>query len=216
MLKTLITLCRKIAGDAHEALDNATVVEQFEQGVRDAESHIAKADMQRINCRAELNGLKRKLDDEQASFDKWTKTAKQFKEAGDMESAAQAIEKRRVVEQNINGLKTQIETFEAQIKTIDKVVSEKKIEVDRLRNQIALVKTNEASLKLQETTASAIGGGNGATQSAQASLDKINQMHAKRRDRLNAINDLTVNDDLHAKAAQLEAKTSIDDELAKL
>lgn len=216
LARKLGLLGRAAVDKTEEALDEKTIVIQLEQSVRDGEKALKEADQARIELKAQFKSVEREVKELEAEEEKYLGYAKKFKEAGDMDKARQALEKKKEIADKLNLKRGNYETIKSNIVKMDKQVRIERNNIDRIKSRVESVKTEDKMTAASEKISAKLGAGANASGGAAADLDRAEALLAKRQDKLEAAASLDMEDDLEASMAELESNVDIDDELAKL
>jgi phage shock protein A len=216
IFKKLFTLGRKAVGDAEEALDQATIVDQLTQNLRDAKTNLTKADGSRIDLRAKRKSSERKVADLTETVAKWLANAKQAKAAENMDLAKQAITKMNTEQVRLDAETKVLAALEQHITALDSEYSKSMVDIERIEIELEQLKADKDLLDVQESLQDTMGTGRTSSSNALSSLAKAKEVQQRRRDKLSAANELNADDDLESKFADLGGANDVDDQLANL
>ena len=214
IISNLVKVAKKKFGDLEEATADKFVIEELTQDIRDGKKRLAEADEARIDMRAQRAAKEREIGELESEVEKYKGLVSKFKANDDIESAKKALLKFNEFNEKLESTKATHQLFDENIKELDQQVEAEKSLIERIQNEVATVEANKKLLDAQEAISSKLGAGRNASGSASASLERAKAVNAKRRDRLNAQKSLGADDDLEAKAAALDKKSSLDDQLA--
>jgi len=217
IFKKLFKLGRKAVSDAEQALDDATIVEQLTQDLRDAKANLTKADGSRIELRAKRKASERKVYELTGTVDRWLANAKAAKAADKMDMAKQAVTKMNTEQARLDAESAVLATLEQHISTLDSEYSKSTVDVDRIGIELEQLKADKELLDVQESLQDTLGTGRASSSNAMSSLAKAKETQQRRRDKLSAANELNADDDLESQFADLAGGgNNVDDQLAKL
>ena len=216
LFSAILKVGRKKLGDAEEAFDEATIVEQLEQDIRDGKKRLAEADESRISLRASRAAAKRETKEFEAEAEKWKSHAKQFKEAGQEADAKAAFQKYKTFQSKLETSSANLQMLHESITQLDQEINAEKAALEQIAGEVSSIKANQKMLDAQEAISSKLGAGRNSTGSAAESLQRAKAITAKRRDTMQARKSLATDDNLEARAAALGKESDFDSEFDAL
>lgn len=216
ILQKFSTIFRAGAASAEEALDDATMDVQLTQSLRDAKNNLAKADERRIKQRANAKGQERKVNELNTQFEDWTEKAKLAKDKNNIELAKAALTKRNEVSTQLVPAKELLVEMTAAIEEIDKYYEQQKRAVTQLSGEIDTYKATQAMNDSKASIQESLGTGRDAVGGLASTLERAKAKQAKRKDMLDAADEMNTDSKLSDQFKSLENDFNLDDELKNL
>jgi phage shock protein A len=186
----LFTALRGGINEAAEAAADSQGVRIFEQEIRDAEAELRKSEESLTTIIAKQKLSQQKVDALTASIDEHMGYAKQALDKGDEALATEVAEKIAEFQEQQATEEQFLEQFSASSTKLRKSISEAKLNLRRMKQQLDTVKATDSVQKAQTAVASRHLGANSKMKTAAESLERIQQKQSQRQPELEAAQEL--------------------------
>lgn len=218
----LFTALKGGFNEAAEAAADSQGVRIFEQEIREAEAELRKSEESLTTIIAKQKLAQRKVDALSASIDEHMGYAKQALDKGDEGLATEVAEKIAEFQDQQATERQFLDQFSTSSTKLRKSISEAKVNLRRMKQQLDTVKATDSVQKAQTAVASRHLGANSKMKTAAESLERIQQKQTQRQAELEAAQELASDesgDGLKAKLAAAgigKTSTSAADILASI
>ena len=186
----LITALRGGINEATEAAVDSQGVRIFEQEIRDAEVELRKSEESLTTIIAKQKLAQQKVDALTASINEHMGYAKQALDKGDEALATEVAEKIADFQEQQATEERFLEQFSVSSTKLRKSISEAKLNLRRMKQQLDTVKATDSVQKAQTAVASRHLGANSKMKTAAESLERIQQKQSLRQAELEAAQEL--------------------------
>jgi phage shock protein A len=206
IFKKVLTAIRGGANEAGEAIIDANATRIFEQEVRDAESHIAKAKRDLTGVMAERMAAERKVNRLKKDITEHEGYVSQALGKGDETLALSVAEKIADLETELATEQSALDSYQASANRLKELVKKSERTVIEHKRQLSMVKTTESVQKATSAITDNFSSSNSKLLSAKDSLERIKAKQQKFDDQMKAGEELAAeNSDVSLNAKLAEA-----------
>jgi phage shock protein A len=200
----LFTALKGGINEAAEAAADGQGIRIFEQEIREAQTELRKSEESLTTIIAKQKLAQQKVDALSTSIDEHMGYAKQALDKGDEVLATEVAEKIAEFQDQQATERQFLDQFAASASKLRKSISEAKVNLRRMKQQLDTVKATDSVQKAQTAVASRHLGANSKMKTAAESLERIQQKQTQRQAELEAAQELATDesgDGLKAKLA---------------
>jgi phage shock protein A len=201
----LFTALRGGINEAAEAAADSQGVRIFEQEIRDAEAELRKSEESLTTIIAKQKLAQQKVNALSASINEHMGYAKQALDKGDEALATEVAEKIAEFQEQQATEEQFLEQFSTSSTKLRKSISEAKLNLRRMKQQLDTVKATDSVQKAQTAVASRHLGANSKMKTAAESLERIQQKQSQRQAELEAAQELAADESGDALKEKLAA-----------
>lgn len=222
LFKKITTAIRGGAREAGEAIVDANSTRIFEQEIKDAEKHLAKAKQDLTGVMANKMSTGRELERVKKEIEKHEGYATQALNKGEEALALEVAEKIAHMEVELTEHQQAYDNFEQSIARLKNLIKKTERQLVDYQRRLTMVKTTESVHKATATITDNFSQSNSSLLNAKSSLERIQKRQQEFEDKLKAgeeleaeMSDKSLEDKL-ANAGIVETGNKANDVLARL
>lgn len=182
----IVTAIRGGAREVGEAIVDANSTRIFEQEIKDAEAHIAKAKQDLTGVMAKKMQAGREVERLKKEISEHEGYAAQALQKGDESLALEVAQKIASLEQEMATQQAACDSFSQHADRLKNLVKKTEQQLAEYNRQLTMVKTTESVHKATSAITENFTSGNSKLLNAKASLERIQQRQADFEDRMKA------------------------------